>query len=90
MTTTSLKMFWYNISFAWNSFYKHRLNVQLLTNPFVSNNIKASVKLQASMANEQYLHPFLNERQCVDTAILKLWNYTSLLSHWLGRRIKPE
>ena len=47
-----MKVFQYNISFAWNYFYKRRFNFHLLADAIVPSNIKAAVKLQRSMANE--------------------------------------
>ena len=49
---TSLEVFQYNISFAWNSFYKRYFSFQLLADAIVSSNMKAAVKLQTSVANE--------------------------------------
>ena len=49
---TSLEVFQYNISFPWNSFYKRQFSLQLLADAIVSSNMKAAVKLQTSVANE--------------------------------------
>ena len=49
---TSLEVFQYNISFPWNSFYKRQFSFQLLADAIVSSNMKAAVKLQTSVANE--------------------------------------
>ena len=49
---TFLEVFQYNISFPWNSFYKRQFSLQLLADAIVSSNMKAAVKLQTSVANE--------------------------------------
>ena len=47
-----MKVFRYNISFAWNCSYKHHFNFYLLADAIVPSNIKAAVKLQTTVANE--------------------------------------
>ena len=83
---TSLEVFQYNISFPWNSFYKRQFSLQLLADAIVSSNMKAAVKLQTSVANEDIYRLFSMKDNAwtliLFLATLMLWNQISLQSHW--------